>query len=109
MTSHRCISSLVDMALIAGARGHLHLAAIFSHELVLDMQGETADDDGEEEEADPEKKVSKLSSFTWASKLSDAPSPSGASTLQPGLLQSLTGTFAGMLARTRALATFRQL
>ncbi len=76
--------------------------------MVLVMQGEAADDDGEEE-AGPEKKVSKLASFTWASKMSDASSSSGASTLQPGLLQSLTGTFAGTLAGTGALAAFVQL
>ena len=66
------------------------------------MQGEAADDDGEEE-AGPAKKASKLASFNWASKLSDA-SSTGASVLQPGLLQSLTGTFAGTLTRTDAIA-----
>ena len=73
---------------------------------VLGMQGEAADDDGEEE-AGPEKKVSKLVSFTWALKLSGASSP-GASALQPGLLESLTGTFAGMLAGKPAAAGFLQ-
>ena len=57
------------------------------------MQGDVAGNDGEDEPG-PAKKESKLASFTWASKLSDATS-SGASALQPGLLQSLTGTIAG--------------
>ena len=64
--------------------------------LMKGLQGEAADDDGEDE-AGPAKKESKLASFTWASKLSDATS-SGASALQPGLLQSLTGTIAGTLS-----------
>ena len=54
--------------------------------------------DGEAEHAeDPaglQKKESKLASFSWASRLSGA-SSSGASLVQPGLLQSLTGTIAG--------------
>lgn len=66
--------------------------------LVLAVQGDAADDVGEEE-AGPAKKESKLASFTWASKLSDT-SSSGASALQPGLLQSLTGTIAGPVACT---------
>ena len=61
------------------------------------MQGDEADDEEEDEErshAGLHKKESKLASFSWASKLSKA-SYSDASSLQPGLLQSLTGTVAG--------------
>ena len=65
---------------------------------MLAAQDDAADDVGKEE-AGPAKEESKLASFTWALKLSNA-SSSGASALQPGLLQSLTGTIAGPLACT---------
>ena len=61
------------------------------------MQDDTADDaadDEGEEQPSHARKESKLANFTWASKLSNA-SSSGASAVQPGLLQSLTGTIAG--------------
>ena len=57
------------------------------------MQDEAADEDDSVVLSHPSllKNESKLANFTWASKLSNASSTS----LQPGLLQSLTGTIAG--------------
>jgi len=64
------------------------------------MQDDTADDAVEDEGEDQPshaRKDSKLANFTWASKLSNA-SSTGASAVHPGLLQSLTGTIAGIPA-----------
>ena len=55
------------------------------------MQDEAADDDDSVVSTHPSQE-SKLANFTWASKLSNASSTS----VQPGLLQSLTGTIAGI-------------
>ena len=64
--------------------------------MVLILQNDEADSEAEhaQDPAGLQKKESKLASFSWASRLSGA-SSSGASLVQPGLLQSLTGTIAG--------------